>query len=83
MVAILVTQGNNKLAIMITMRPNMDAILLSKGSILYRLYTPAISNPKRTIYTCNFLPRESNMLAIMEIVLEARDYDFWTNLAKT
>ena len=24
-----------------------------------------------------------NMLAISKIVLESRDYDFWTNLAKT
>ena len=44
----------------------------------------AISTPKlRTIYACNAFIWGPNMLAITEIVLESRDYDFWTNHAKT
>ena len=43
----------------------------------------AISNPKRTKYARNFFVGEPNMLAITEIVLETRDYDFWTKHAKT
>ena len=51
---------------------NMLAILCFQRE----LNMPAISNPKRTIYPCNFFPREPNMLAITGIVLEAVDYDF-------
>ena len=39
---------------------------------------PAISSPKRTMYGGNFCRQGPNMLAITEIVPEARDYDFLT-----
>ena len=43
----------------------------------------AISNLNRTLSVCNLVRLEPNMLAMSEMVLESRDYDFWTNLAST
>ena len=52
-------------------------------SIIKELNILALSNPKRTSYACNLFQKGHNMLAMSKIVLEPRDYDFWTNLAKT
>ena len=44
----------------------------------------ATSVSKGTKYACNLKSkRGSNMLAMPKMVLESREYDFWTNLAKT
>ena len=60
-----------------------------------RLNMVAIIFMKRTKYACNesddwdliylqsWSKKGLNMLAILKIVLESRDYDFCTNLAKT
>ena len=37
----------------------------------------------RAIYDCNLFQKRRNMIATSELVLKSRDYDFWTNLAKT
>ena len=37
---------------------------------------------KGTIYACNLVHREPDMLAMSKVVLESHNYDFWTNLAK-
>ena len=42
----------------------------------------AITYPERTIYDCNPFQSGPNMIAILEIMLESRDYYFRTNLAK-
>ena len=42
----------------------------------------AISISNRAIYDCNLDQLGPNMLAMSKIVLEARDYDFCSNLAK-
>ena len=43
----------------------------------------ATSISNRTIYYCNLFQSGLNMIAISKFVLKSRDYDFWTNLAKT
>ena len=42
----------------------------------------AISIPNRAIYDCNINQLGPNMIAMTKIVLESREYDFWTNLLK-
>ena len=43
----------------------------------------AISNRKQTLYACNLLHWGPDMLVMSKVVLESRDNDCWTNLAKT